>query len=187
MPNKLLETLKCLDGEVFHLSYHQDRMTRSCKTLGLDTAPSLKLSPPKLGLFRCRVVYEQKIEKVEYLPYILTLPQTFKLVHTNIDYALKYEDRTELNALSDEHSDEVIIIKNELVTDTCIANICFYDGKQWLTPKTPLLKGTTRQRLLDEKKIKEADIHMSEIKKYKKIALLNAMIDFTIIENAIIS
>jgi len=186
MGTKLLETIKCLDGIVYHLDYHQQRVNTSRKVLGFDSALQLKLDPPKEGLFRCRIIYEESIEKIEYLAYQQKKIQSFKLVHSNINYALKYEDRSELNLLMSEDADEIIIIQNNLITDTSIANLCFYDGKEWLTPKTPLLKGTTRQRLLDEKRIKEADIQVSDIKNYEKIALINAMIDFTIIENAII-
>ena len=84
-------------------------------------------------------------------------------------------------SLKKKEADDILIIKNELVTDTSIANIAFFDGKKWLTPKTPLLKGVTRTRLLDNSEIFEADIHFRELKKYKKVALLNAMIDFDII------
>jgi len=187
MVSKLLETIKCLDGEVYHLPYHQERVTRSRKTLGFETSLTLEITPPKKGFFRCRVMYEEKVEKIEFLPYTIKEIKSFKLVYSNLEYGLKYEDRTALNNLLDENVDEIIIINNGLVTDTSIANICFYDGEAWLTPKTPLLKGTTRQRLLDENKIKEADIHVDEIKNYKKLALMNAMVDFKIIENAIIA
>jgi 4-amino-4-deoxychorismate lyase len=74
-----------------------------------------------------------------------------------------------------------LIIKNELVTDTSIANIAFFDGEKWLTPKKPLLKGTTRARLLENGEIFEADIDVHTLKNYTQVALLNAMIDFDII------
>jgi len=187
MASKLLETIKCLNGLVYHLNYHQDRVNYSRKALGFDGKLELKIKPPKKGLFRCRVIYENSLEKIEYLPYTPRDITTFRLVNSNINYALKYENRTELNALLDKSADEIIIVKDGLITDTSIANICFYDGEQWLTPKIPLLKGTTRQRLLDNKQIKEADISIEDIKNYKKLALMNAMIDFVVIEDAIIT
>jgi 4-amino-4-deoxychorismate lyase len=52
----------------------------------------------------------------------------------------------------------------------------------WLTPKTPLLNGTTRQRLLDDGKIVEAEIKVHELRRFTKVALLNAMIGFDILE-----
>jgi len=164
-------------------------MNLSRKTLGFDFPLTLELKPPKKGLYRCRVVYEDIILSMEYIPYIQKDIKSFKLIHSSIDYPLKYENRDEINRLFEkkETSDEIIIVKDGLITDTSIANICLYDGKHWLTPRTPLLKGTTRQRLLDNNQIVLADIKYQDIHKFTKIALLNAMIDFHIIENAIIT
>lgn len=186
---RLLETIKCLDGKVFNLDYHQKRFDASRKKLGFKNHIRLFLTPPSKGLFRCRLVYEEEIEKIEFVPYELKEIKTFKLIHSDINYDLKYENRDEINALLQmkENADEIIIVKDSLVTDTSIANLCFYDGKDWLTPKSPLLHGTTRQRLLDEKKIKEAHISYHDLHKFSKLAVLNAMTDFRIIENAIIS
>ena len=185
---KLLETIKCHDGSVFNLDYHQNRVNTSRSQLGYTGRLELRLSPPEHGLYRCRIIYAKEIEKIEYLPYQLKKTQSFKLLESNINYDLKYENRDELNALVEkrEEADEIIIIKNGLVTDTSIANLCFFDGRQWLTPKTPLLEGTTRQRYLDAGRIVPADIYAKNIAKYPKIAMLNAMVDFYLIEDAII-
>jgi len=185
----LLETIKCLDGRALHLPYHQKRIQDSLKKLGINTSIKLLLTPPTQGLYRCRVLYNEKINKIEYLPYKMTLPQHFKLMHSNINYDLKYENRDELNALmqNKENADEIIIVKNNLITDTSIANLCFYHKGEWLTPSKPLLKGTTRQRFLEKKKIIPADIEYTDIEKFSQIALMNAMIEFQIIENAIIT
>ena len=186
---RLLETIHIIDGQALHLQYHQNRLESSRKTLGLNSSLNLSLDPPKTGEYRCRVLYEESIEKVEYIPYEQKTIHSFKLIHSGIDYNLKFENRSEINLLlqDKEDADDIIIIKNNLVTDTSIANIAFYNGKEWLTPRIPLLKGTTRQRLLDEGKIMCADIHYKEIYNFSKIAVMNAMTDFCIIENAIIS
>lgn len=186
---RLLETIKCLDGKVFNLDYHQKRFDDSRKRLGYTNLLKLFLTPPPKGLFRCRLVYEEEIEKIEFVPYELKKIKSFKLIDSNITYDLKYENRDEINALLQrkEDADEIIIVKDSLLTDTSIANLCFFDGESWLTPKIPLLYGTTRQRLLDSKKIKEAHISCHDLHKFSKIAVLNAMTGFHIIENAIIS
>jgi len=186
--NKLLETIKCLDGTAFNLGYHQKRVDRSRVKLGLNDGLELELSPPKKGLYRCRIIYEDEIEQLEYIPYQQKEIKSFKLINSTISYPLKYENRDDLNALFKQRNeaDEIIIVKNGLVTDTTIANLCFFDGIQWLTPKTPLLEGTTRQRYLDTKTVKTADIYAKDLHKYSKIAMMNAMIDFYIIENVII-
>jgi 4-amino-4-deoxychorismate lyase len=76
-----------------------------------------------------------------------------------------------------------MIFKNSLLTDTSIANIAIYYDNSWITPKKPLLNGTTRQRYINSGFIKEADITLAMLKNAKKIALLNAMIDFDILED----
>ncbi len=186
MGKNLLESIKCLDGEVFHLEYHQNRVNQARKRLGFNSILTLSLNPPKKGLYRCRIVYEKEIDKIEYLKYTPKKIDSFKLVFSTLSYDMKYEDRGDLNTLMSKEADEIIIVKNDLVTDTSISNLCFFNGKEWLTPKSPLLEGTTRARLLKEKKIKPADIHYKEIKNFEKIAMINAMIDFSLIENAII-
>lgn len=186
---RLLETIHIRDGEALHLEYHQQRIDYSRSKLGYSAPLVLNLSPPREGEFRCRVLYEKEIEQIEYLPYRQKKISTFALVHSDIIYDLKYEDREEINALlrQNPHTDEIIIVKDALVTDTSVANLCFFDGTHWLTPKTPLLHGTCRQRLLDEDKIKTADINYKSLKDFSKIAVMNAMTDFHIIEDAIIS
>ncbi len=185
----LLETIKCLDGLSYHLDYHQRRLDYSRHCLGYTDPLVLTLTPPEQGLYRCRILYSDTIKTIEYLPYTPKEFKNFKLLHSQISYDLKYEDRSELNALLEhkQEADEIIIVKDGLITDTSISNLCFFDGKRWLTPKTPLLKGTTRQRLLDEGKVIEADIPYTQLHRFEKIGLLNAMLGFQIIENAIIS
>ncbi len=127
---------------------------------------------------RVRVVYDKKIRKIEYFDIKKRKFKKFKIVSSNIDYSYKFADRNALNALKDDKYDEVIIIKNNLVTDTTISNLAFFDGKKWLTPKTPLLKGTKREELIQKDFLIEKDIHLNELKNFQKLAMLNAIIGF---------
>ncbi|MBD3797116.1 MAG: aminotransferase class IV [Campylobacterales bacterium] len=182
MNKKYLETIKIDDLKICNLSYHQKRVDNTIGAEKLDLQEIVK--PPVEGLLRCRIVYSLQECKVEYIPYIKRNVQVLKAVFSNtIEYDKKYEDRTALDLLfaQREECDDILIIKNGYVTDTSIANIAFYDGEKWLTPTKPLLAGTTRARLLDEKKILSADIKYEELYKFKKLALMNAMIDFDII------
>jgi len=79
--------------------------------------------------------------------------------------------------------DEIIIEKDGYLTDSSIANIAFFDGIDWITPKKPLLNGTTRERLLDMKFLRTADIKSSDIKSFSGFALMNTMIKFSIQNN----
>ena len=180
---KLLETIKAENGKFLFLAFHQNRVNWSREKLGFSTFLELKLpNPPKKGIFRCRIIYSEKIEKIEFIPYQKKEIKTFSLAFSdNIEYSLKYENRKKIDDLKSEflrNADEIIIIKSNLVTDSSIANILFFDGIKWITPKLPLLRGTTRERLLQEKKIFTATIDFRDIEKFQEISFINAMIGF---------
>ena len=190
MKSNFLETIKILDGEIFNIDYHQKRYENVLSSFGVKDIQDLKefIKPPKDGIYRCRLVYSIVNSNIEvsYHKYKKREISSLKLVYDNdIDYSKKYSERNDIDRLYKlrDKCDEILIVKNNLVADTSIANIAFYDNGVWLTPKQPLLKGTTRQRYLDNGKIIEADIFIEDINKYSKVALLNAMIDFDIISN----
>ena len=182
MSRKYFETIKVKDGVLANVAYHQNRLDATLHTTTYNLAKIIL--PPKEGLYRCRFVYDENGYDVEFLPYVKRVVKKLKIIHHDtIEYSRKYSNRAELDALfaKKKDGDDVLIIKNGLVTDTTIANVAFFDGQEWFTPKTPLLQGTMRQKLLDEGKIKAKDITLQEIRSFKKIALMNAMIDFDII------
>jgi len=184
----LLETIKIEDGEVFNLSYHQARCDESRKALFNSTdrldLSSLIQAPPK-GLYRCRILYDNKIHSIEYIPYMPKEIHRLKIVSSDLEYDHKYANRNALNELLQLHTDvdDILIEKHGYLTDTSIANIAFYDGKQWFTPEKPLLKGTMRAKLLDEGFLHTRKIKKEEITDYTHVALMNAMIGFKILNN----
>ncbi|MEA3330150.1 MAG: aminotransferase class IV family protein [Campylobacterota bacterium] len=185
--NDFLETIKAVDGELFHMPYHQKRYESVLSSLGFKNFQNLReyLEPPKWGVYRCRLVYSPDTIKVTYHEYKKRDINSFKLIFNNdIEYSFKSSSREEIDALYEQRDgcDDILIIKNLLVTDTSIANIAFYDSGMWITPKNPLLKGTTRARLIDEGKLFEADIKAQSLRKFSKVALLNAMIDFDVLD-----
>ena len=188
----ILETIKVENAEVFNIEYHQKRFDRTRFELfnsknSIDLLSLLDI--PKKGLFRCRVVYSKDIQSIEYIPYKPKVITTLKVISSNICYDYKYLNRDELNTLLSQNSkfDEIIIEKNGYLSDTTISNIAFYDDnyKQWFTPTNPLLKGTMREKLLNNGFLKSKNIQSSEISSYKKVALMNAMIGFKIINPTI--
>ena len=184
MCKKYFETIKCEDEEVFNLDFHNKRVAN---TIGLNLNLQEYIYPPTIDLLRCKVIYSEiGIEDVQYFKYKKREIKSFKLIYNDkIDYSKKSLDRSSLDYLFNqkEDADEIIVIKNTFVTDTSIANIAIFDGSNWITPKTPLLEGTSRARLLEEKNIFEKDITVDMLKNAKKIALMNAMIDFDILED----
>jgi len=184
----LLETIKIEDGEIHNLSYHQARCNKSRKEL-FDKNNNLNLSSaikaPQKGIYRCRILYDDIIHSVEYIPYKPKDIYRLKIIPSNIKYDQKYADRRELNKLleSQKGTDEVIIEKEGYLTDTTIANIAFYDGTQWFTPAKPLLEGTMRAKLLDEGFLSKKEIKKEDLDHYTQVALMNAMIGFKILNN----
>lgn len=187
-PILLLETIKCEDGKISNLFYHQKRCDRSRKIL-YKVKDTLALSPlifpPSKGLYRCRILYGKEIQNIEYIPYHIKEISSLKVVSATIDYPFKYAKRDAFQTLLDQHPevDEVIIEKDGYLTDTTISNIAFYTGEVWHTPKTPLLKGTMRQQLIDKGLIHEKVIKKSNLSDYTHVALINAMIGFNILSH----
>ncbi len=184
----LLETLKIENGVITNLPYHQARCDRSrhaiygtTQTLELQT----QIIPPPTGVYRCRVLYAQRIHSIEYIPYIPPKFSSLKIITSDIDYPYKYANRDALNTLLSAHEtyDDIIITKEGYLTDTSIANIAFYDGKRWLTPQKPLLQGTMRQKLIDEGFLQPKQIKEEEIPNYSHVALMNAMLGFKILND----
>lgn len=187
---KLIETIKVTNGNYLHLDYHQWRIDWSRKKLFFQKKLKLELPPPpKKGDFRCRVIYSENIEKIEFIPQKKRVFKKFSLVFSNIEYSLKYENRDSIENIKKkflQNSDEIILIKDNLVTDTSIANIAIFSNNRWITPEKPLLQGTTRERLLRKGDIFKAKIEVSQILESQKIALMNSMLGFHIINNPII-
>lgn len=184
MSKQYFETIRCFDFEAFHLDYHQKRMA---KTVGLNFDLNEYIYAPTAALLKCKLIYDESgIVDVAYTPYTKRKIQSFKLLNNDaLEYTKKALDRGALDALFAQRGecDEVIIIKNGLVTDTSIANIAVFDGNTWVTPKSPLLHGVTKERLIKEGQIFEKDITVTMLQEAKKIALLNAMIDMDVLED----
>jgi 4-amino-4-deoxychorismate lyase len=136
------------------------------------------------GMYRCRLSYKIEIEKIEFFEYQLKHPKIIELVEdTSIVYPYKFEDRSQFHKVLAEnpHANDVCITHNGYLTDSTFANIAFFDGKDWLTPDTPLLNGTKRQKLLDKKILTIAPINVDDLNHFKQISLINAMRDLNIV------
>jgi len=179
----LLETIQCNNGKLLNLTLHQKRFDEARKAVfgaeqSLLLAICIQIPEFALkGLFRCRVIYSEQIESIEFIPYARREINTLKIVENNeIDYQFKYENREELNLLFEKRDacDDIIIIKNGLVTDSFVANIVCWDGSGWWTPNSPLLQGTQREKLLATHQIFERKITLHNLYNFEKIGLINA-------------
>ena len=184
---RFLETIRIEKGIARNLPYHQNRLDRTFARFFPDTEPlrlenTLKAtSVPEDGTWKCRVLYDHKIQEVTCQPYREKEIRTLKLNGANdLDYGFKYADRIAIEKLMElrDGCDDVLIVQDNLVADTSYCNILFFDGTHWLTPDKPLLAGTKRQFLLDSRVIREARITVNNLDRFEKFMLVNAMLDF---------
>ncbi len=180
-----LETIKVANKCFYNLEAHERRMNITRRllygardTIVLEQVLNQEKNIPDV-LSKCRILYDRTIHTIEFIPYKLPHISTLRCIEANeLEYTYKYADRKLFDALKNQCAEnEILIIKNGYVTDTSFSNIALYDGHQWITPSTPLLRGTKREQLLREKKIFEKLVPYEDLFKYKLVALINAMID----------
>ena len=180
----LVETIKVFNGEIYNLPYHQRRLDHAFERYFKQKTFLLLQDIIKIperfseGLVKLRFLYTTNNYKLEYHSYQPHKITTLKVLENNdIDYTFKFTHRTSINKLFEkkDNHDDILILKNKLITDTSIANIVFYNGLEWVTPATPLLKGTCRERLLEEGKIKEEIIRLNDLNKFNSFCIINAM------------
>jgi len=183
----LFESVCVAGGAVRHGRYHEQRFEASYRKLygkkpgfSLWEGLSLEGADPSLT-YKLRIRYNASGTSWELAEYRSRLPETLRLVWDDtVEYALKYSDRQALDRLAAQRdgADDVLIIREGLVTDSSYCNILFWDGREVTTPKRPLLEGTCRARLLAEKRIAEADIPADGLDRYLAFQLVNALNDF---------
>lgn len=184
-----IETICIEGGQIHNLFYHNLRMnTTRREVLGCSDVVDLAdfIQPiPYQERTKCRIEYRAEVEKVEYMPYTLRPVRSLKLITCDtFAYHYKSTDRSRLNLLLGQkgNSDDILIVRNGLLTDTSICNVALWNGSRWTTPATPLLEGTMRSSLIAQGEIYPADIYQKDLPDYSSIRLFNALISFGEIE-----
>lgn len=171
--SRLIETIRISDGKPQNLEYHSRRM----RNLYSENIQGIEF--PSQGVHKLRIVYDQDHFTYTITPYTIRPVRSLKLVFdNNIVYDQKFEDRSAIDTLLTlkEDCDDILIIKNGLVTDVSYANIIFKRDNEWYTPDSFLLNGTMRQNLLDTRRIKEYRINVDNLKDFTHFRLINAML-----------
>ena len=189
--SQFLETIQLLDGQFKRLELHQARMNKAMADY-YPNYPIISLenvlkqqNTPKVGLFKCRVVYSSDIQLIEFVPYTPPIIRSLKIIEIDIpSLAYKMADRADYqNAFSLRGKcDDVLLVKNGLLSDTSYCNIALSDGEKWFTPKTPLIQGVNRSELLSEGRLIANDIKLDELLNFRCISLFNALNEFGTIE-----
>ncbi len=182
----LFETIKIQNGTIQNIEFHNKRFNHTQTTLlGRSDYRALqdfiKIPAEYLdGIVKCKIVYAAEIDTIEYTRYDKKSIKTLKIVNCDdIDYSFKYSDRSGIDRLLTlkDGCDDIIIVKNNRMTDSSFCNLVFDDGNKLLTPVMPLLKGTKRDRLLSEGTIVQVEIGLKDLRRFKFVHLINAMLD----------
>lgn len=181
----LIETISCINGQLQNLDWHNDRLNNSRKAL-FHESNHISLNDIQLpsfvnsGCWKCKVIYSDIIKEISFEAYNPRTIKSFVFVESNLDYSFKFAKRDEIDELFNKkgEADEIIIIKDDHVTDSSIANILFYNGQYWVTSDTPLLEGTMRAQLIHRVIVKVNTIKKSDLAKYNKLMFINAMNPF---------
>lgn len=183
---QFIETMCVEQGKIINLDYHLERIKNTRKHFWNTekTVPTDQLSAlasTQNSRAKLRFTYDKEnIYDLSCTPYNTRKIERLKLLESNdIEYCYKSVDRSEINLLKaqTEPTDEIIIVKQNRLTDTSYTNIALFDGSQWITPSTPLLKGTRRAQLLDAGRLIEREVLATDLKSFQSISLINAMMD----------
>jgi 4-amino-4-deoxychorismate lyase len=187
MGSTFIETIKIVDGEILNLEFHERRSSDTIlyhyginRVLPLRALINSHDIDINMGVLKLRVIYSFEILNYTITPYIPRNVKSLKLVDGGeIDYGHKYENRDTLNTLLllRGDCDDILIVKNGLVTDTSYSNFVFGDGTTLFTPTLPLLRGTKREYLLERGVIKERNLSVEEIARFSSFYLINSMVD----------
>lgn len=182
---RFIESIRVEHRQFQHLEQHEWRFQRTRNLFFPGAAKQSlceALSIPNhisADVYKCRIVYDQTIQQIEFIPYQPKRIQTLHLTEANhLDYAFKYEDRQVFHDLLNRKAgaDDILIVQYGWITDTSFSNIALFDGERWITPKRTLLNGTSRQRLLRSGQLIEQDIHINELHRFSHMQLVNAML-----------
>lgn len=187
-----IETIRVEGGSVFNLPYHQMRVDRTlasacpCGASGAVDLASFAgtVACPEDGLFKLRIVWDgDGISEWSISPYARKEYRSLAVVcGDGVRYSCKSEDRSCIDELFAQRNgcDDVLIVRDGLITDTSIFNVALYDGQRWLTPSIPLLEGTQRASLLDRGILVSAELKAEDLCRFSHIALFNSMNPFGI-------
>lgn len=182
---RLIESISLREGVIENMQAHRQRIHESLDAC-FHSQPRwnwdseiARLSIPSKGWYKLRLVYDQFGVEATFEPYSIRPIASLRIVVGNgIEYEHKFEDRRQLQELFHQRGDcdDVLIIRDGLVTDTSYANIMFRSPSGWVTPTSFLLNGTMRRKLLDSGRITENPIRVEDLSRYSHFRLINALL-----------
>jgi len=199
-----IEAIEWRDGRPMRLEYHQRRVDEAFRALFPEAKPfsleeELAASGsmcsaetglcaeklPAVGLYKLRLAYDRCIRELEWQEYKIRDIRSIQLVeihHSSMRY--KSTERAFIDEAFARRGecDDILMVNEGMLTDTSYANVAFFNGQKWLSPRIPIVYGTRRAYLLDQGLIETADIVVADLRRFQRIRLFNAMIGFGEIE-----
>ncbi|MBL7791507.1 MAG: aminotransferase class IV [Saprospiraceae bacterium] len=180
----LLESIRLHDGRIPYLKWHLQRIYRSRKILwGLSDYfspyPILEAAAAfPMGIYKMRLLYSDTIHEIDITPYAIRPVFSLQLIDAGaLVYDHKYADRSALQQLVLQRggADDVLMYREDQITDSSYANVAFYDGATWYTPSGPLLQGVQRSRFISAGLLSPLNIKIQDIGRFQSAKLINAM------------
>lgn len=186
---QFIETIAVADGKPKHLGWHQRRVDSTMQHFYPGHKHSWDLEKCidvpenfQTGLTRCRILYDAHHFSIHYFPFSPRYIASLRLVPLpkDFDYRYKYADRSMLEKLYDmrDDADDVLLINENWITDSSVANIALKKNGTWYTPSNPLLAGTTWKRLVSEGILRPRPINLKELQTFEAFKVFNALHDF---------
>jgi 4-amino-4-deoxychorismate lyase len=178
--SRWIETIQLRNGKFSLLTYHQRRVNEVLQQSAFSLREILQAQDfPTDGLLKVRISYSKTEVSITQEPYQQKQIHSLRIVESDtIDYSQKWENRSEIEKLYHQKGEasDILIVKQNQVTDSSYANLLLWDGHRWITPTSFLLNGVMRQYLLDTGVIQEKMVSQKDLKSYSKVKLINAMV-----------
>jgi 4-amino-4-deoxychorismate lyase len=125
-------------------------------------------------------LYDDNIVSTTFEPYAYPSIKSMAMVNVpHADFIYKSHDKEPLLKILDfAKTDEVVIVRNNFITNSTSSNLVFEDeeGALW-TPLHYIHSGTKREYYLKKKRITTYPIKASSIRSFTRVFLINALID----------
>ncbi len=186
--SQFIESICVKNGIAQHIALHEQRMLatqqyffKHFQTIDLSNVFQIPTHLQQETLLKWRIIYDTKIISITWEKYIPKIVQRIALAKCDLlDYKFKLKDRMILNELllQNNHADDILIVQDNLITDASYANLVFEtDDNTLFTPTSFLLNGIKRQFYLSQHFITEQRITIDNIKQFRSVHFINAMLD----------
>ena len=167
------------------LSYHQARVNRTAgERCGIDLQAIIQSKVNELTdgqQHKLRILYDQSgVQQVTIQPYLVRLIRSLTVVDIAFDYDRKTANRDAINSAFARRgdSDDILMVRDGLITDTSYGNVALHKDGIWYTPESPLLQGCRRQSLLDRGLIITKKLRIETLDSYPHLMMFNGLIRF---------